>query len=81
MTTPSGLEALAHGAVLSPFTQLRRLLDGIAPGHARPIDLTLGEPREAMPPFIVERLIEAAADYAKYPPMRGTTDLRATIAA
>ena len=81
MTTPSGLEALAHGAVLSPFTQLRRLLDGIAPGHARPIDLTLGEPREAMPPFIVERLIEAAADYAKYPPMRGTTDLRAAIAA
>ena len=81
MTTPSGLQALAHGAILSPFTQLRRLIDGVPPGHEKPIDLTVGEPREAMPPFVVERLIEAAADYAKYPPMRGTSELRAAIAA
>jgi aspartate/methionine/tyrosine aminotransferase len=79
MTSHSGLEALAHSAVLSPFTQLRRLLDGVAPGHTKPIELTVGEPREAMPPFVIERLIEAAADYAKYPPMRGTTELRAAI--
>src|SRR5436189_148083 len=47
----SGLEALAHGAILSPFTRTRRLLDGVAPGHARPIELTVGDPREAMPAF------------------------------
>jgi len=81
MTSHSGLAALAHGAVLSPFTQLRRLLDGIAPGHERPLDLTVGEPREAMPPFVVERLAEAAADLAKYPPIRGTMELRQAIAA
>ncbi len=81
MTSSTGLEALAHGAILSPFTRLRRLIDGIAPGHNEPIDLTVGEPREAMPPFVVDRLVEAAADYAKYPPMRGTAELRAAIAA
>ncbi len=80
MTSHSGLAALSNGAVLSPFTQLRRLLDGIAPGHETPIDLTVGEPREAMPAFVVERLFEAAADYAKYPPMRGTHELRSAIA-
>ena len=52
MPSHSGLAALAEGAILSPFTQLRRLLDGIEPGHAKPIDLTIGEPREAMPPFV-----------------------------
>ena len=32
MSPQSGLAALANGAILSPFTQLRRLLDGIAAG-------------------------------------------------
>jgi N-succinyldiaminopimelate aminotransferase len=80
MISQSGLVALARGAVLSPFTQLRHLLDGTAPGHERPIDLTIGEPREAMPAFVVEKLLEAAADYAKYPPIRGTQHLREAIA-
>jgi N-succinyldiaminopimelate aminotransferase len=80
MTTRSGHAALSSGAVLSPFTQLRRLLDGIAPGHDSPIDLTVGEPREAMPAFVFERLVEASANYAKYPPIRGTSELRTAIA-
>jgi aspartate/methionine/tyrosine aminotransferase len=79
MISQSGLAALARGAVLSPFTQLRQLLDGTEPGDT-PIDLTIGEPREAMPTFVVEKLIEAAADYAKYPPIRGTQQLREAIA-
>jgi N-succinyldiaminopimelate aminotransferase len=81
MTSRSGLAQLARGTVLSPFTQLRRLLADTPPGHARPIDLTVGEPREAMPAFVLERLSEAAADYGKYPPMRGTAELREAIAA
>jgi len=81
MPSSTGLAALAHGAILSPFTQLRRLLDGIPSGHERPIDLTVGEPHEAMPPFVVEKLAEAAADYGRYPPIRGTPELRAAIAA
>ncbi|MEO8420397.1 MAG: aminotransferase class I/II-fold pyridoxal phosphate-dependent enzyme [Hyphomicrobium sp.] len=80
-TFPSGLAALANGAVLSPFTQLRRLLGASSGGHTAPIDLTIGEPREPMPPFVVERLLEAASGYANYPPIRGTTELRAAISA
>jgi len=74
------LQTLTSGAIVSPFTQLRRLLNGIEPGHAKPIELTIGEPREAMPDFIVSKLDEAAALYGKYPPIRGTDDLRAAIA-
>ena len=81
MTQHPGLAALARGDVLSPFTQLRRLLAGIAPGNTRPIDLTVGEPREAMPSFLADKLLEAAAGYAKYPPIRGTDELRTAIAA
>ncbi|MCK5548921.1 MAG: aminotransferase class I/II-fold pyridoxal phosphate-dependent enzyme, partial [Hyphomicrobiaceae bacterium] len=80
MSFPSGPSALAHGAILSPFTELRRLLDGIEPGHEEPIDLTIGEPREAMPPFLVDKIAEAAASFAKYPPIRGTEELRNAIA-
>jgi aspartate/methionine/tyrosine aminotransferase len=75
-----GLAALTSGAILSPFTRLRRLLDGIPPGHAKPIDLTLGEPRETMPGFVVDKLREAEALYGKYPPIRGSDELRQAIA-
>ena len=75
------LHSLTSGAIISPFTQLRRLLNGIDAGHAKPIELTIGEPREAMPDFIVGKLDEAAALYGKYPPIRGSDALRAAIAA
>jgi len=79
MTTPSGLAALANGAVLSPFSQLRKLLGTTEAGHAEPIDLTIGDPREPMPPFVAEKLMEAVLGYASYPPLRGTTALREAI--
>jgi len=81
MTLPSGLSALANGAVLSPFTQLRRLLGDAPPGLPDIIDLTIGEPREPMPPFVVEKLLEAASSYGQYPPIRGTVALRNAISA
>lgn len=80
MTNMTGLATLTNGAILSPFTRLRRLLDGVEPGHAQSIELTIGEPREAMPGFITEKIVEAAALYAKYPPIRGTDALRGAIA-
>lgn len=73
------LHTLTSGEIVSPFTQLRRLLNGIEPGHGKPIELTIGEPREAMPDFIVAKLSEAGALYGKYPPIRGSDDLRAAI--
>ncbi len=80
MTETSGLEALASGAILSPFTRLRRLLEGIPAGHARPIELTVGEPRETMPSFVADKLKEAEAEYGKYPAIRGSDELRGAIA-
>lgn len=78
-TSPSGLAALAHGAVLSPFTQLRKLLGNTPAGHSNVIDLTIGEPREPMPPFVTEKLLQVQAAYANYPPIRGTGELRSAI--
>ena len=73
------LSSLTSGAISSPFTQLRKLLAGVAPGHERPIELTIGEPREAMPGFIAAKLAEATALYGKYPPIRGADDARKAI--
>ena len=77
----NGLEALANGTILSPFSRLRHLLDGLPPGHGKPIDLSLGEPREAMPAFVADKLREAAGSLANYPPIRGSEELRQAIAA
>lgn len=79
MTDTLSLASLADGTILSPFSRLRQLLDGIPPGE-RPIDLTLGEPRETMPGFIAEKITEAEALFAKYPPIRGSDELRRAIA-
>lgn len=78
---PTGLHALAQGVILSPFTRLRRLLDGVEPGINPPIELVVGEPRETMPAFVPDRMAEAAATLAKYPPIRGSDELRKTIGA
>ncbi|MEZ5898783.1 MAG: aminotransferase class I/II-fold pyridoxal phosphate-dependent enzyme [Hyphomicrobiaceae bacterium] len=76
---PLTLQDLTAGKVLSPFTQLRRLLNNVPAGHEKPIELTIGEPREAMPGFIVAKLDEAASLYAKYPPIRGSDELKTAI--
>ena len=75
------LKALADGTILSPFSRLRRLLDGITPETTPTIDLTLGEPRETMPPQIAAKIQETESLFAKYPPIKGSDDLRQAIAA
>jgi N-succinyldiaminopimelate aminotransferase len=79
MTSP--LHDLTAGTVISPFTQLRRLLGDAAPGITPVIELTIGEPREAMPDFIASALRDASALNGKYPPIRGTVEFRGAIAA
>ena len=76
-----GLAALAHGAIISPFTRTRRLLERVPAGQAQPIDLTIGDPREAMPEFVPDRLAEASRLFATYPKIRASDDLRQSIAA
>lgn len=78
--TPTGLEALAQGAVLSPFTRLARLLDGMTPGNPKTIEMTAGDPKEAMPGFVVDKMAEARQLLGTYPRIRGSDDLRGTIA-
>ena len=79
MTAVTGLKALAQGGIVSPFTELRRLLAGIEPGHERPIDMTVGEPHEQMPAFIGDLLKEAVPSLTKYPPIRCSDELRDAI--
>ncbi len=74
-----GLAHLTQGPIISPFTRLRQLLADIEPGM-EPVDLTLGEPREAMPGFVIDKIRETEALFTKYPPIRGSDALRQAIA-
>jgi aspartate/methionine/tyrosine aminotransferase len=80
MTTLHGLEALAHGAILSAFTRTHRLLEGTVPGQS-PIEMMVGDPKETMPGFVVDKLAEVRELLATYPKIRGSDDLRGAIAA
>ena len=80
MTAIAGLEALAQGAILSSFTRTNRLLGQIAPGHRQVIEMTAGDPKEAMPGFVADKLSEARALLGTYPKIRGSDELRSSIA-
>ena len=80
MTEIAGLEALAHGAILSSFTRTNRLLGQIPAGHRRAIEMTAGDPKEAMPGFVADKLSEARALLGTYPKIRGSDELRSSIA-
>jgi len=80
MTAMHGLEALAHGAILSSFTRTARLLAGVEPGHKKPIEMTAGDPKEVMPAFVPDQLAEAKALLGSYPKIRGSDELRGAIA-
>ncbi len=78
---PTGLHALAQGVILSPFTRIRRLLEGVEPGMKPAIEMMVGEPREVMPAFVTDKMVEAKDTLAKYPPIRTSEELRKTIGA
>lgn len=65
---------------VSPFAMLADLLDGVEPGM-EPINLTVGEPGHDMPDFLMDALAEAKDGFAKYPPIRGSDEFRAAVAA
>jgi N-succinyldiaminopimelate aminotransferase len=81
MNAVTGLEAMVRGEILSAFTRLHRLLEGIPAGHAKPIEMTAGDPKEAMPGFVMDRMEEAKQLLATYPRIRGSEDLRKAIGA
>jgi N-succinyldiaminopimelate aminotransferase len=80
MTPPTGLNLLAEGAILSPFTRINRLLDAIPAGHPKPIIMTAGDPTEKFPGFVIDKMKEAEASLGSYPKIRGTDELRTAIA-
>ncbi len=64
----------------SPFRRLAALIDRIAPG-SDPIDMSIGEPRHAMPDFVKQILADHTAEFSRYPPAIGIAGLREAIAA
>lgn len=63
-----------------PFQRLSALLRGEA-GHETPINMSIGEPQHNPPGFVAEILAREALGWGKYPPMQGTPEFRAAVAA
>jgi N-succinyldiaminopimelate aminotransferase len=65
-----------------PFERLRALVGGITPpAHKRPINLSIGEPRHATPPLVLDALRQGAErGLAHYPMTVGPPALREAIA-
>ena len=64
-----------------PFEQLRQLFAGITPPAGLPhINLSIGEPKHATPPFILEAYTRALGGVSSYPSTIGVPALREAIA-
>ncbi|NYT24238.1 succinyldiaminopimelate transaminase [Alcaligenaceae bacterium] len=65
-----------------PFEKLRRLLASAKPPPDLPvIDLSIGEPKHATPPFVIDAMTAAMGGLASYPPTKGDPELRRGMAA
>lgn len=65
-----------------PFQKLSKLVADVVPNPAlAPINLSIGEPKHATPPFILDSLARHRGAIASYPATLGTPALRSTIAA
>jgi N-succinyldiaminopimelate aminotransferase len=63
-----------------PFQKLAALFREVTPNPAlRPINLHIGEPRHATPPFIKEALVGGLDGLARYPTTAGSDALRGAI--
>jgi aspartate/methionine/tyrosine aminotransferase len=63
------------------FGRLRALLDVHAPGGNDVLNMTIGEPRHAMPDFVADVLQGALSEFGKYPVSDGAADLLSAISA
>lgn len=64
----------------SSFAMLATLLDPVKPGMA-PISLAVGDPRGAVPGFVIDALNTHAHEFGEYPPINGTTAWREAASA
>jgi len=64
----------------SPFVRLSELIAGIEPGKPA-INLSVGEPQHAIPPFVGPVIAEHLADFGRYPANKGIEPFRRAVAA
>ena len=64
----------------SPFVRLAELIAGIEPGQPV-INLSVGEPQHAIPPFVGPVTGEHLADFGRYPANKGIEPFRRAVAA
>jgi len=64
----------------SPFVRLHELLADIQPGKPA-INLSVGEPQHAIPPFVGPVLAAHLNDFGRYPANKGTDEYRRAVAA
>jgi N-succinyldiaminopimelate aminotransferase len=63
----------------SPFVRLTDLIAGIAPGKPA-INLSVGEPQHAIPPFVGPALAAHLSDFGRYPANKGIEAFRQAVA-
>ncbi len=64
------------------FTQLNQLLAPIAPrANETPVVMSIGDPLHEPPALLHETVMQNARFWNKYPPMAGTPEFRAAVAA
>ncbi len=63
-----------------PFARLNALIDGVSPGAAEPLNLSVGEPQHPTPAMVAEILTARAEDWRRYPPAAGTPEWRQAVA-
>ena len=81
---PPGTRSRLDGAPPSSFDRLGQLLKGVTPNFTvgnGPVLMTLGEPQDAPPAFVVDTLARHARDFGRYPPIAATEKFRAACAA
>jgi succinyldiaminopimelate transaminase len=65
-----------------PFARLAQLLADVAPrANATPVVMSVGEPQHEPPAFVAETIAANAHLWNKYPPMAGSDEFRAAVAA
>ena len=65
-----------------PFEKLRQLLaSATPPSDLPPINLSIGEPKHATPPLVIDAMKASLEGLASYPPTKGDPELRAAMAA